>query len=81
MNDMLCRQLAADYCFSTDEIIDSKNHFSVFYELDGRRRYRGDSDCYLKIAVVNGKVLFNGKEKILHWCMEQYRNILGESML
>ena len=63
MNDILCRQLAADYCFS---------------ELDGHRALSRGFGLLPEIAVVNGKVLFTGKEKILHWCIEQYRNTSGE---
>lgn len=28
MNEILCRQMAVDYCCSTDAVLDHKNHFT-----------------------------------------------------
>ena len=73
MNKILCSQLAIDYCCSEEDILDEKNHFSIHRFLDGRRRYREGTDCFLKITAFNGKLLFTGHEDILAWCEEQYK--------
>ena len=74
MNPILCRQLALDYCCSPEDAADGRNHFSVYRPLEGRRLFQAGKDCYLKVAVVNGKLLFTGQEEILRWCEEQYRD-------
>ena len=66
MNRVLCRQLALDYCCSEEDIPDGKNHFTVHRFLDGRRRFQEGKECFLKVAVVNGKLLFSWKEPILN---------------
>lgn len=77
MNKILCSQLAADFCCTAEEVADSANHFTVYTPLDGRRRYHEDNDCFLKIAVVNGKILFSGKEEIVPRCREKYSGTDG----
>lgn len=72
MNDILCGQLARDYCCGRDEILDTKNHFTEYRPLEFRRRYHEKEECFLKIAAVNGKVLFTGQQDIISWCRENY---------
>ena len=72
MNDILCRQLAIDYCCAPEEVLDQKNHFAEHRFLEGRRRFLERTECYLKIAVINGKLLFTGRADILAWCREAY---------
>ncbi|MBQ8093978.1 MAG: GNAT family N-acetyltransferase [Clostridia bacterium] len=74
MNPVLCRQLAADYCCSVNDVLDRQNHFTVHQYLDGRRRFQESDECFLKIAAVNGKLLFSGNSEILTWCTEQFEN-------
>ena len=74
MNEILCRQLAVDYCCSPDDVRDHRNHFAVHQFLPGRRRFQEGKECFLKIAVINGKLLFAGSEKILPWCRENYES-------
>lgn len=64
-NDILFRQLALDYCCTEAEVADAAHHFCEYEPLDGRRRYEETEDCFLKIAVVNGKLLFAGQREIL----------------
>ena len=40
--------------------------------MEGRRKWQNQKDCYLKIAVINGKLLFSGRPDIIDWCEEQY---------
>ena len=61
MNDILCRQLAIDYCCSPEDVRDARNHFTEHSFIDGRRRYHEKEDCYLKLVLVNGKILFTGR--------------------
>lgn len=78
MNEILCRQLALDFCCAERDVLDEKNHFSVYRRLEGRRRFLEREDCVLKIAAVNGKLLFSGREDLLAWCEAQYRDEGGE---
>ena len=60
----LSRQLALDYCCSPADVADSKNHFSIYAPQEGRRRFQEALIRGLKIAVVNGKLLFTGSEEV-----------------
>ena len=72
MNEILCRQLALDYCCTPEEVCDRAHHFTEHRFLDGRRRFQEGRACFLKIAVVNGKLLFTGQREIVDWCRESY---------
>lgn len=72
MNDLLVRQLAADFCCTADEVLDHQHHFTVFSPLPDRRQYMEIVPCILKIAVVNGKLLFTGQEDVIARCRELY---------
>lgn len=72
------KQLAIDFCCTPEDVEDAKNHFTEHQFLDGRRTYQEKEDCYLKLAVVNGKLLFSGKRDIVDWCRQQYRDTGGE---
>ena len=74
----LSRQLALDYCCSPTDVADSKNHFSIYIPQEGRRRFQESSIRGLKIAVVNGKLLFTGSEEIVAECRKRYANVTGE---
>ncbi len=78
MADIVAKQLALDYCCGMEDVEDGRNHFLRYQPLPGRRRFRNDDDCFLKIAVVNGKLLFAGREDILKECEKRYRNAAGE---
>lgn len=75
MNGILCRQLALDYCCSPEEVADGQNHFSPCRPLEGRRRFLETEETGLKIAAVNGKLLFTGREEILARCRERYESV------
>lgn len=74
----LSRQLALDYCCSPADVDDSENHFTIYVPQEGRRRFQEASVCGLKIAVVNGKLLFTGSEEIVAECRKRYVNVTGE---
>lgn len=74
----LSRQLALDYCCSPADVADSKNHFSIYAPQEGRRRFQKALIRGLKIAVVNGKLLFTGSEEIVAECRKRYANVTGE---
>lgn len=76
--DILYQQLAIDFCCRPDDVRDGKNHISVHQFLEGRRTYLEKEECYLKISVINGKLLFTGHPGILSWCEEQYHDTGGE---
>ena len=78
MNDILCMQLSRDYCCYPDEILDMKNHFTEYRPVEFRRRYHEKEECFLKIAVVNGKVLFTGRQDIIGWCKDNYADTGSE---
>lgn len=72
MNEILAKQLSLDYCCALQEVFDCRNHFTEHRLLDGRRRFQEDSECFLKIAVINGKILFSGSPGIISWCGDTY---------
>lgn len=72
MHPLLLRQLAADFCVSEADILDRRHHFAVFDPHPDRRKYLEVRPCLLKIAVVNGKLLFTGREDIIARCRELY---------
>lgn len=74
MNEVLVRQMAADYCCTETQVADRENHYTVHRFLEGRRRYEESSECFLKVAAVNGKLLFTGAEPIIEWCRNQYKD-------
>lgn len=66
MNPTLAKQLALDYCCTEDDVRDNANHFTVYEPLPCRRRFEETSeDCFLKITVVNNKLLVTGREDIV----------------
>ncbi len=74
----LSRQLSLDYCCSPTDVADSENHFSIYVPQAGRRRFQEASVCGLKIAVVNGKLLFTGSGEVVAECRKRYANVTGE---
>ena len=74
----LSRHLALDYCCSPADVADSENHFSIYAPQEGRRRFQEALIRGLKIAVVNGKLLFTGSEEIVAECRKRYANVTGE---
>ena len=78
MNDILCRQIAVDYCCLPKEVLDRRNHFTQHQFLDGRRRFEERPECFLKIAVINGKLLFTGDPGIISWCRKEYADTGSE---
>lgn len=77
-NEILMQQIAIDYCCSIDDVKDGKNHFTLYQELSDRRSFQEADKCFLKICVINGKVLFNGQKDIIEWCKEQYESYGSE---
>ena len=78
MNEILCRQLALDCSCLEQDVADGRNHFTVQRYQEGRRLLWEEKECYLKVIVVNGKLLFTGAESILRWCEKQYGETGGE---
>ncbi len=74
MNEILCRQLALDYCCAPEEILGDGNVFTEYRPLEGRRRFREGEECFLKVAAVNGRLLFTGKAEIVEKCRERWGN-------
>ena len=72
MHPLLLRQLMADFCVSEADILDHRHHFTVFTPQPDRRKYLEVRPCQLKIAVVNGKLLFTGREDIIARYRELY---------
>lgn len=72
MHTLFLRQLSADFCCTPDDVTDAQHHFTVFEPRPGRRQYQEIVPCILKIAVVNGKLLFTGREDVIARCRELY---------
>ena len=78
MDPILARQLAADYCCTPEEVQDGENHFTQHRYLEGRRRFQENAECCLKIAVINGKLLFTGAQEMIDWCRDEYAQMGSE---
>jgi hypothetical protein len=78
MNELVRKQLAIDFCCKEEDVDDNLNHFTEHTFLAGRRRFKEKEEVFLKVAVVNGKVLFSGKPEILSWCKNEYEKKTGE---
>ena len=72
MHPLLTRQLAADFCVTESEVLDTQHHFATFTPHPERRQYMEIVPCILKIAVGNGKLLFTGREDVIARCCELY---------
>ncbi len=72
MHELLLRQLAADFCVTEADVLDSNHHFTVFTPRPDRRLYMEIRPCVLKIAVVRGKLLFTGREDVIARYRELY---------
>lgn len=77
IKEKLYQQLAIDYCCSVSDIKDSKNHFTEYKKLDGRRQFDEADDCILKVIVVNGKLVFTGEKQIIDVCRERFSDRSG----
>ncbi len=77
MHTLLRRQLAIDFCCTESDVTDAQHHFTVFVPHQDRRQYQEITPCVLKVAIVNGKLLFTGREDIIARCRELYANASG----
>lgn len=81
MNEILAKQMAADYCCTIEEVCDGNSHYTVYAPRPDRRRFEENAECPLKVAVINGKLLFTGREDIIEDCRKTYGNASGEWFL
>lgn len=77
MNKTLCRQLSLDYCCTPEEVSGRENIFTVYSPHEERRKFGERGECFLKIAAVNGKLLFTGREDVIAKCREKYKGYDG----
>jgi len=73
MNPILAQQLAYDFCCTKEEIQGDKNIYTTYFDHENRRIY-SKKETYLKIAVVNNKLVVSGKEEIV----KKFQEELGE---
>ena len=74
MNEIFIKQLSLDYCCSAEDLMLTENCFSIYQKLNGRRKFHEQEECFLKIAAIRGKLLFTGRQEMIHWCKEQFSN-------
>ena len=73
MKAVFCKQIAADFAASSDDVCSKQNVFTVYRPCDGRRLFDSDSDdCYLKAVCVHGKIMMTGREDVIAWCREKF---------
>jgi hypothetical protein len=78
MLETIALQLALDYCCSVADVKDHVNHFSENKPLDGRRLFHdGNEECFLKIAVINGKLLVTGRKDVVAKIEGELQNVEG----
>lgn len=73
MNQILARQLAIDFCTDIDSVLSKENVFTEYRRIEGRRIFH-EEECFLKVAIVNGKILASGKKDIIAWVQDKYKN-------
>ena len=73
MNEILKNQLAIDFCCTPETVESKENIFTEYYAQDGRRIFK-ESECFLKVASVQGKLLASGKPDIIEWVKNKYQN-------
>ena len=76
MNIILAKQLSIDFCCTEEMVLSKENIFTEYKAQEGRRIFN-ESECYLKVASVNGKILASGKKEIITWAKERYKNGSG----
>lgn len=81
MNEILAKQFAADYCCTEADVCDKDSHYTVYEPRAERRKFDEEEECLLKVAVINGKLLFTGREDIVEDCRKTYGNASGEWFL
>ncbi len=77
MHTLLTEQLAIDFCCTPAEVLDDQHHFTEFMPHPERRQYEEFKPCLLKIAAVNGKLLFTGRADIVARCQTLYGDASG----
>lgn len=77
IKEKLYQQLAIDYCCLASDIKDSKNHFTEYKRIEGRRRFEESDDCILKAVVINGKLVFTGKRQVVDLCRKNFSDKSG----
>lgn len=73
MNEILKKQLAIDFCCTPEMVESRENIFTEYHAQDGRRIFK-ESECFLKVASVQGKLLASGKPDIIKWVKSRYQN-------
>lgn len=76
MNEILIKQLAIDFCCTTEMVKNDENIFTEYFAQDGRRIFK-EGECFLKIASIQGKILATGKPEIIKWIKDRYQNANG----
>lgn len=81
MNEILIKQIIEDYSCSKNDVIDDLNHFTVFKVNDGRRKYDHIDECFLRMIVINSKLIFSGKKEVIALVKEKYKDAEGQWIL
>lgn len=76
MNSILKKQLAIDFCCTVEMVESKENIFTEYQALPGRRIFK-ESECFLKIAIVSGKIMASGKPEIIRWVQDRYQSKSG----
>lgn len=76
MNQILAKQLAMDFCCTEEMVLSKENIFTEYSPQEGRRIFN-ESECFLKVASVQGKILASGKADIIRWAEERYKKGVG----
>ncbi len=76
MKEILAKQLAIDFCTDEKSVLSKENIFTEYKPLEGRRIFQ-EGECFLKVAIVNGKILASGKKDIIDWVRDKYKDENG----
>ncbi|MGN1164359.1 MAG: GNAT family N-acetyltransferase [Candidatus Ornithospirochaeta sp.] len=62
--------LSKDYAVTDEDLLDERNHYSIYRIMDGCRTFDVPDDVFLKILAFNGKIVATGKEEAISFAEE-----------
>lgn len=81
MNEKLIKQIMEDYSCSYEDVIDKNNHFTIYKVNEGRRKYKHIEECFLRMIIINSKLIFSGCENIIEIIKEKFEKTEGQWIL
>lgn len=81
MNEILLKQITEDFSCLEEDVLDDKNHFTVYKVNEGRRKYPHIEECKLRAILINGKLIFTGAKEIISALKSEFQDVEGQWFL